>query len=1126
MFSLLTTPISALSKPIAGYVIQNDSSPAQNATVIVYVNTTFGAVNPCYTLPSVYSGADGSYSTNLNNLKRADNGADCSGLWATNDAIWAEANGSTVIPTVQGNGDSGIDNVSAGTGLQYLDNITLAYLDNTVPIITLISPADANVNTTGNVVFEYNVTDQSSIANCSLIFNGTINETESSITRNITQNFTKIALLNSIYNWSINCTDTSNNQNTSTFRTLNVSKTGNLQTSLVTPSGDTNVIKNQFFEFTIQVNCLNGNCGDVIASLDPIPAQGGNKDRQNINLNGIYDKERGSFFNLILTSLKRFFRGNMITGLATGVLVPTTPTNPFWTNTSNPINSTNVSCLGNMLENSACNVTWWVNASGNMGNVSEFYAYVNSSTYPTLYNETVHINITISDITNPYVINVTATPSVINQTQTTNITANITDNFQLANATVNITYPNSSVINYPMTQNGGNIWYYEFIPTINDPPGTYTARIIANDTSGNVNNTETTTFNVSDITAPTRSNNKTSPVSPTNYSSTATYQFNVTWQDNVAIGTVLIEHNFTGTLSNYSVSGNVSNEYYYNYSSSLAVGTYIWRMYANDSSGNLNQTDQWTYTVTQASGLIYLYLNSSRANFTTTNGTYVNISTTLVNGTGNLQVYNNGTLIYSGSSPSENITQFNTTGIYNITATYLGNQNYTSSTETWWVNVINVTVDNSPNVTLVSPTATYSQESATAVNLTFICNTTDDNQLQNISLYITNSNNLNFTLNQTINITGTSNSSNWSIVLNLGSYTWNCLAFDNNSQSSFASANRTITLSAPAPSQPPGGGGGGGGGAVVTPTNVTCDYQSTCDAWDPSNCKINEDGKIKGKEFRYCEITNTECEVSEIYGEQDCSACIPQWNCTEWSPGECVEPDGSKLSRTCTDLNNCNTLYNKPNETYQCPLNVEIGVEFSEGVLIKVVGSTLGVLKEYLPWILLVLVIILSLILLLLFWKRKKPVVAKKGCLTCMEVEKYLSCTALRVKPGVHVIVSTNVSVDCKNNAKIKTRIYSPKDPDEILAYNERKIRKVVKGKELCNDKEIGKQDPPCDFRNGPCKKTGLTEYEPKSNKFLRDDLHRLREKRAFLKKAKINYSAVERMIKRKERLAKLKREK
>ncbi len=97
---------------------------------------------------------------------------------------------------------------------------------------------------------------------------------------------------------------------------------------------------------------------------------------------------------------------------------------------------------------------------------------------------------------------------------------------------------------------------------------------------------------------PLWSNNKTSVNSYSNYIKNNTYQFNITWTDNVAVDKVFIEHDFEGLLRNYSVLNN-GNEYYYNISD-LAAGNYQYRWYANDTSGNLNLTPIFNYQINKS----------------------------------------------------------------------------------------------------------------------------------------------------------------------------------------------------------------------------------------------------------------------------------------------------------------------------------------------------------------------------------------------------------------------------------------------------------------------------------------------------------------------------------------------
>jgi hypothetical protein len=157
----------------------------------------------------------------------------------------------------------------------------------------------------------------------------------------------------------------------------------------------------------------------------------------------------------------------------------------------------------------------------------------------------------------------------------------------------------------------------------------------------------------------------------------------------------------------------------------------------------------------------------------------------IVGSSGNIDLFIQNTLIQSeetslGEQWAGSCFIFNNLGYLNETAVE-------SSTVTISV------ADDSPVVGLISPAESYFNDSVETINLTFECNITDDNALTNVSLYITNSSDKLFALNQTTNIGGVTNSSSWILELGVGDYTWNCLAYDNASQLNWAS-NRTITL--------------------------------------------------------------------------------------------------------------------------------------------------------------------------------------------------------------------------------------------------------------------------------------------------------------------------------------------
>lgn len=151
---------------------------------------------------------------------------------------------------------------------------------------------------------------------------------------------------------------------------------------------------------------------------------------------------------------------------------------------------------------------------------------------------------------------------------------------------------------------------------------------------------------------------------------------------------------------------------------SLGSGTYT---YFANASGNENYTANGTglllsVNVTKAISVVHTFVNNSRANLTVGQGSAILLNGSLVSGIGNIELYLNGSLINQGNETLSNLTTFDTLGLFNITTLYAGDQNYTSSFETWFVNVIDTV---SPQLSIIYPVnnSNYSI-SQTAINYT------------------------------------------------------------------------------------------------------------------------------------------------------------------------------------------------------------------------------------------------------------------------------------------------------------------------------------------------------------------------------------------------------------------------
>ena len=89
------------------------------------------------------------------------------------------------------------------------------------------------------------------------------------------------------------------------------------------------------------------------------------------------------------------------------------------------------------------------------------------------------------------------------------------------------------------------------------------------------------------------------------------------------------------------------------------------------------------------------------------------------------------------------------------------------------------------------------------------------------------------------------------------------------------------TTTTPSGGETDGGtGGGGGGGAATTPEEVPAEEE----------------------------------QPSAEEEQAEAPSCVENWTCTDWGP--CM-PEGKRY-RTCTDLNACNTTFNKPPEVENC----------------------------------------------------------------------------------------------------------------------------------------------------------------------------------------------------------------
>jgi hypothetical protein len=192
-----------------------------------------------------------------------------------------------------------------------------------------------------------------------------------------------------------------------------------------------------------------------------------------------------------------------------------------------------------------------------------------------------------------------------------------------------------------------------------------------------------------DKTPPSVSDLNVNPSSPAIYSPTQVYDFNATIVNTVAIETVLFE--FDGV--NYTATNEFGNIYNVSFPT-LGVGSYNYRWFANDTTGNVNNTETGVYEVDQATSSIYLYLDNARSDLTIYNSTKIDINATLISGEDVITISMDTVIYNSGNSPLYNNTNFTDAPVvHTFKADYASTQNYTASSETWTLTVLEADVN-------------------------------------------------------------------------------------------------------------------------------------------------------------------------------------------------------------------------------------------------------------------------------------------------------------------------------------------------------------------------------------------------------------------------------------------------
>ena len=185
--------------------------------------------------------------------------------------------------------------------------------------------------------------------------------------------------------------------------------------------------------------------------------------------------------------------------------------------------------------------------------------------------------------------------------------------------------------------------------------------------------------NYNDTSPPTYSNNVTSVANGSAYLSTTNYGFQINWTDNVAFDTAKFwtDLNLSGG-ANFTASNDTEDIFYINFTD-IPAGTYYYKWYGNDTSGNENATDNMSYTITRAQVNITMWLNATEGDKTLTYPSDANVTCKI-----NISSQNTFTLLQNSTtkgSQSGQVIEYNTdlaARAYNFTCNYSQTQNYSA----------------------------------------------------------------------------------------------------------------------------------------------------------------------------------------------------------------------------------------------------------------------------------------------------------------------------------------------------------------------------------------------------------------------------------------------------------------
>ncbi len=565
-----------------------------------------------------------------------------------------------------------------------LNNVNSTTINNVSVNCDVTPPAftnatdNATVTFNPNAIYQFNitVTDNVNVSQVVFQFNNlnysTIN-TGSLYQRNISG----LSVGSYVYNWFMN--DTVRNANTTSIFTLTINQaSANLSLYLNNVESNLTTALNTLVNITGMLNTGSGNIslylnGTLNATgTSPITAL------KNFTIKGLYNISLSYLGNTNYTSATKEFFINVIDNKPPAFTNPTNLSSLTYNETT--IYQFNITVSDDDVVSQVLfqfdNRNYSISGNNNLYSINLSGLSAGSYIYKWFMNDSSNN----ANVTTDY--NFTITPA----------SSNIS--LYLSSIENNLTIPLNTLVNITGIRNAGQSNLSLFIANVLNATGNpvqalkifttngiYNITLIHNSNQNYTYSAKEFEVIVTDIIPPTF-NNLTNYSTPSTYNEAAAYQFNSTVIDDIAVDAVLFQFND----KNYTTSK--TNNLYTTTITGLSAGSYLYKWFANDTSGNTNATALFTLTITQASSDVSLLLNGLQNNLTVALNTTINLTGIINTGVGNISLYINGILNATGNSPITSLKMLNTKGIYNASLIYQGNQNYTFSSKEFFITVI------------------------------------------------------------------------------------------------------------------------------------------------------------------------------------------------------------------------------------------------------------------------------------------------------------------------------------------------------------------------------------------------------------------------------------------------------